>query len=1006
MTQSDQQPDAIQRAHDTIRSTLANIGQVADSLAERVRGIINDELKAIFDPLGAALQAQLHVLGDLVSGLLENLATPDDILKQLVATWTGVQQAAETPADAVLKFASQDTPQALGDFLNEKLAKTLHEWFAQSVPDAPNSLDPETIREAFGSMPLLVKGPAQLAITLLTATAFLAALNTANIRLAEQASLEDHQPTPLTPAELANAVVQNQIDPNEAWREAQFSGVNQHRFQVMVDTAGLPPGVGELLQLWNRGVIKEPDVEQGIREGHTKDKYIQSLKELRWWLPTPADLVHWLTREVWVDEFVQRFGMDQELNQQIKNAQPYFTANAVRDELVKLFWRAHWTLPSPSMGEEMFHRTDPNGAGETISLPGGGTTKRVIGRADLLRLYRAAGFEPYWRDPMIRVAFNPLTRIDSRRMYLQGTIDDARLFSSYLDLGYSEADAGLFVSWMQANKAAQQKAQVEKHITPITTALKNAYKRGQLNAIDFKTRAVQLGEDGDVVDVWIAQLDAERETDRADRLRDGVHRLFVDGFISEDEAGSRLQAEGFTSAEWMRLRDDWRIDSEFRTASDDAKAARALTRQNLITAYRDQLIQEPELRQRLTSMGYHQDEQDLWIGIANFEGAQRIANTAREGIHEDYVDQLIDAAAVRDQLAQIGTPTEAIEAYVRRWTSERRRKTPSISVGQIESAFKNETLAEDKARDLLKQLRYTPDEIDVLIGAWSKDLSISEQRLALQQQRAQAQAEQFAAREQASATRSEAARAESQRRQAQQESFAQAQQARTLEAETTRAAAAFERASQRQATTIQAAADRQARTLAQAQDREAKQLAERDKALAQAQLLRQQAQEATNARQQASLQASADRQQRTFEQQDKLYQARVADRVVAEQRAQGYKLAAEGRQQQYQQAKEGRVNALKIQTELRANRRELEKELRQQSFVQAREQRQQEFKLAGEQRLSERKGALAQAQAQAESAIADLRLKQQSTAGQSAQDILNQVEQQIQAQIGSLPSGQ
>ena len=998
--------DPVQRAQDNVRQTVIDIGGIIDGVAERVKGIVSDALKAIFEPLGAALEAQLQVFGDLVSGLLGNLATPQDVAQGILEHWTQLPSDSGMGATAVAQWVVNNLGKAWGQNIADSAApKELPIGDALSS-DQPAPPHIGSIYDDFKSKPGWYQAIWYGLFTVLLTGAFGNELYSAELSALRQSVAIDNPVEPLSPAELAQAVVQNQVGQDWAESQAKRSGLSPELFDIAVKTAGLPPGLSEMLSLLNRGLVDEETVRQSVAESHTKTKYTDALLNLRYAVPTIAEITHWLTRDAFIDDFVQRYGMDSEYGLSADKADPLFQANAVSPDYIKYIWRAHWTLPSPGAGAEMFYRTDPNGAGEEIQLPGGGTTKRIISQDDLQRLYRAAGFEPWWRAPLLKIAFNPLNRIDARRLYMAEIIDDGEFYRSVLNLGYDEPTAQLFLTWMQAQKAAAQKKQVEHHIAPIIASMRNAYKRGLIGAGEFKQQAVALGEDGDVVDVWTAQLDTERETERATKLRDGLHRLYVDGFITEDEAGNRLQAENFTSAEWMRLRDDWRVDRELRTLSDDAKATRALTKAQLITAYKDGLIARDELVQHLQSMGYHDDEIALWVEQADFDEQQRIASVSREAIHEDYVDQIIDVVAARSQLADIGIQPAQAEALLRRWTSERRRRTPNLSAAQIESAFKNKVLDEQKARDLLGSLRYTSDEIDVLIGNWSLEVGISQQRLQLEQQRLADQEAQTAFRNQQQATQFQQRQDAAASRQAQQEAFAQAQQARQQEAAVQRAATAFANQQAAQARTLQAAADRQQKTLDAAKQRETAQLAERDKALAQQQQLHQAAQAATDARQQKSLQAAADRQAAVFQQQDKLYQQRVQDRIAAEQRAQGYQLAKEQRQQQYEQAKEQRTNALKIAGELRAQRRELEKELRSQGFAIAKEQRQTTQRIATEQRSSERRSALAAAQAQAESTIANLRLQQQQTQGQSAEDIYNQVVQGIQSQIQGLPTGQ
>lgn len=64
--------------------------------------------------------------------------------------------------------------------------------------------------------------------------------------------------------------------------QAEASGIDPEQLRVLANLAGLPPGQHELLQMWNRGLIDEASVDAGIREGHTKTKWIAPFKRLRW----------------------------------------------------------------------------------------------------------------------------------------------------------------------------------------------------------------------------------------------------------------------------------------------------------------------------------------------------------------------------------------------------------------------------------------------------------------------------------------------------------------------------------------------------------------------------------------------------------------------------------------------------------------------------------------------------------------------------------------------------
>ncbi len=127
----------------------------------------------------------------------------------------------------------------------------------------------------------------------------------------------------LSPADVANAVQQGFVPnagllppdpggsppftppveevPIDTLDEFAAFGVPEGRAQVLAQLVGLPPGPMELLQMWNRNIITETAVEQGVREGHTKTKWTSALKELRHFLLSPQEaaglrLRGWITK--------------------------------------------------------------------------------------------------------------------------------------------------------------------------------------------------------------------------------------------------------------------------------------------------------------------------------------------------------------------------------------------------------------------------------------------------------------------------------------------------------------------------------------------------------------------------------------------------------------------------------------------------------------------------------------------------------------------------------------
>jgi len=91
-----------------------------------------------------------------------------------------------------------------------------------------------------------------------------------------------------------SAVVKGQITHELGAQIAYYNGISSTDFQILVNTAGNPPGVQTLIELTRRGLIPVdgvgPDVlslQQGVYEGMTKDKWYPMVRELMVYLPPP-----------------------------------------------------------------------------------------------------------------------------------------------------------------------------------------------------------------------------------------------------------------------------------------------------------------------------------------------------------------------------------------------------------------------------------------------------------------------------------------------------------------------------------------------------------------------------------------------------------------------------------------------------------------------------------------------------------------------------------------------
>lgn len=100
---------------------------------------------------------------------------------------------------------------------------------------------------------------------------------------------------PMSPASAIEAAVQSHLTIEQARAIAAEGGLFPAHFDPLYETAGSPPGIQEMLELWNRGIATEGQVDQAIRESRVKNKYVPLIKAARRRLPperTVVSMVH------------------------------------------------------------------------------------------------------------------------------------------------------------------------------------------------------------------------------------------------------------------------------------------------------------------------------------------------------------------------------------------------------------------------------------------------------------------------------------------------------------------------------------------------------------------------------------------------------------------------------------------------------------------------------------------------------------------------------------------
>lgn len=338
----------------------------------------------------------------------------------------------------------------------------------------------------------------------------------------------------------------------------------------------------DYISLWRRGEITENEADNKLRQMHLGDREIQLAKQATVYYPNPNDLVRFAVREVYTPDIVQRFGLLEDLP-----ADFIQEANKVglREENAKQYWAAHWELPSALMGFEMFHR-------------------RIIDEDTLKVLLRALDVMPYWRDKLVQLSYNPLTRVDVRRMYGLGVLDEEGVYNSYLDIGYSPENAERMMEFTVLYESDE--------FSGITrSSVISAFKKDILTEQQLVEYLKNMGYAQAVVEFWVSMAKAEKASEEVDAYVDEITARYLAGIITLDQARDLLTRADLPSAFIATT-----INKLKSRQSDKSKIP---SKTDLEKWLKLQLIDESDYAAYMTRLGYDRDAISLYLSEVALE---------------------------------------------------------------------------------------------------------------------------------------------------------------------------------------------------------------------------------------------------------------------------------------------------------------------------------------------------------------------------------------------------
>lgn len=335
---------------------------------------------------------------------------------------------------------------------------------------------------------------------------------------------------------------------------------------------------GMIRDLFLRGILTTDQMFIRMRELGFTDTRTREIAQSWEIIPGPMDLFHLVAKEAFEPAMIQKMGLDDEFPAaQVE----WLKKQGISEDWARKYWYAHWDQPSIGQGFEMLHRG-------------------VIGTDELDMLFRTVEIPPYWRDKLTKIAFMPLTRVDSRRMHDLGVLTDDELIKVYMDQGYDETNAK-----RMADFTIRYNREHDRDLTK--SEILTGYKEKLISKDETYEYLKEMEYDFREADYLITKVDY----DAAKKIRDmRVKRAgerFQNNLVDEFDTRAELNTLDLTGDYVDALMTEWKIDK-----IEDQKVP---SKTDMDKFYKAGIIDESRYTAEMHRLGYNVEYTDWYLKL-------------------------------------------------------------------------------------------------------------------------------------------------------------------------------------------------------------------------------------------------------------------------------------------------------------------------------------------------------------------------------------------------------
>lgn len=352
-----------------------------------------------------------------------------------------------------------------------------------------------------------------------------------------------------------NGVINQEV--RDCWTRA--NNVLDKPMDVVTYGRRTRPDPFQVIGLWMRGWINEHERDTRLRElGVLNPQDQHRLQQIQEAWPGISDMIRFLVRDVGDKDIVEQFGMDDDFEKKWSGELKRFARGiGMSDDLARLYWRAHWDLPSPTQLFEMLHRLRP---GRFTEVPPElrGVVRDVrdleVTEQDVKTVLQQNDLLPYWVPRMMALSYHPLNLTDLRRAYNIRSITAEQLKEGFLDLGYTKENADVLVKFYTDDR---NRRELRKPLPRAVNDVLNSYLRSEIDDVEADTLLFKLEVPPQRAKELIRQTDIKKQLYERKMLVARLKKLYERAEIGLQEATRELALAGLRPDSIQRIQRNW-----------------------------------------------------------------------------------------------------------------------------------------------------------------------------------------------------------------------------------------------------------------------------------------------------------------------------------------------------------------------------------------------------------------------------------------------------------------